>query len=78
MTAKKASMTRQKVNDRAKKSHNPARTRLWHGKKISLYFVEENYFFFKYFTQSRDTAARMMSPLKTNCKLVSIPRKVRQ
>lgn len=79
MTAKKASMTRQKNSMTGpKKSHNPARTRLWHGKKISLYFVEENYFFFKYFTQSRDTAARMMSPLKTNCKLVSIPRKVRQ
>lgn len=67
-----------KRRKKIKKSHNPARTRLWHGKKISLYFVEENYFFFKYFTQSRDTAARMMSPLNTNCKLVSIPRKVRQ
>lgn len=30
------------------------------------------YFFLMYFMQSRVTAARMMTPLRTNCQLVSI------
>jgi hypothetical protein len=35
------------------------------------------YFFFRYFTLSSATVM-MMNPLKTNCKLVSMPRNVRQ
>ena len=39
---------------------------------------EEDYFFCTYFRQSRVTATRMMMPEKTNCRLVSIPRIVRE
>lgn len=40
--------------------------------------IELSYFFFKYFTLSNATAARMIKPLNTNCKFVSMPRNVRQ
>ena len=39
---------------------------------------EKNYFFWTYFRQSRVTATRMMMPENTNCRLVSIPRVVRE
>lgn len=38
----------------------------------------EDYFFCTYFKQSRVTATRMMIPEKTNCRLVSMPRMVRE
>ena len=36
------------------------------------------YFFCTYFKQSRVTATRIMIPEKINCRLVSIPRMVRE
>ncbi len=40
--------------------------------------VGSHYFFWTYFRQSSITATRMMIPEKTNCRLVSIPKVVRE
>jgi hypothetical protein len=45
---------------------------------LSLYSNKKDYFFWTYFKQSSMTATRMMMPENTNCKLVSMPRVVRE
>lgn len=40
--------------------------------------IPKNYFFWTYFKQSSITATRMMMPENTNCRLVSMPRVVRE
>ena len=39
---------------------------------------KKSYFFWTYFRQSSITATRMMMPENTNCRLVSMPRTVRE
>ena len=45
---------------------------------FSLRGRKKYYFFWTYFRQSSITATRMMMPENTNCRLVSMPRTVRE